>query len=129
MMAHHQKQNMRDHLAAVQAIIAAAGTGDFASVEKAAGSIGYSEQMGQMCKHMGAGAPGFTDRALAFHHSADTIGDAARARDMSGVLIALSTTLGTCTGCHSSFKQQVVAELPLPVDGLPRHRPASQTDQ
>ena len=66
MMANHQKQNMRDHLAAVQEIVGAVGAEDFAAiVARRRATIGYSEQMGQMCNHMGAGAPGFTDQALA----------------------------------------------------------------
>jgi hypothetical protein len=110
MMANHQKQNMRDHLHAVQEIIGAVGAGDFDAIARAAATIGYSEQMGQMCHHMGAGAPGFTDQALRFHHTADKISDAARQRDMPAVLSALGATLATCTGCHSVFKQQVVDE-------------------
>ena len=110
MMANHQKQNMREHLHAVQEIVAAVGAGDFEAISRAGATIGYSEQMGQMCNHMGAGAPGFTDQALRFHHTADKIGDAARARDMSGVLTALNETLATCTGCHSAFKQRIVDE-------------------
>jgi len=121
MMANHQKQNMREHLAAVQAIVAAAAAQDFAAIEQASSRIGYSEQMGRMCTHMGAGAPGFTDQALAFHRSADKIGEAARQRDLSGVLAALSTTLSVCTGCHAAFKQQVVAELGF--------EPAARSDQ
>lgn len=110
MMANHQKQNMREHLKAVQEIVAAVGAGDFEAISHAGATIGYSEQMGQMCNHMGAGAPGFTDQALRFHHTADKIADAARARDMSGVLTALNETLATCTGCHSAFKQRIVDE-------------------
>lgn len=111
MMANHQKQNMREHLAAVQAIVAASAERDFVSIERASSRIGYSEQMGQMCTHMGAGAPGFTEQALAFHHAADTIGEAARRHDLPAVLTALGTTLSACTGCHSTFKQHVVTEL------------------
>ena len=108
MMANHQKQNMRDHLLAVQEIIAALGTKDFAAIEKSAARVGYSEQMGQMCTHMGAGAPGFTEAALDFHHTADKIGDAAKKHDPDAVLKALDETLATCTSCHRTFKQQVV---------------------
>ena len=111
MMANHQKQSMREHLAAVQAIVAAATTEDFDAIAQASSRIGYSEQMGQMCSHMGAGAPGFTEQAIAFHHAADKIGDAAREHDLHAVLAALSTTLTACTGCHAAFKQQVVIEL------------------
>ncbi len=108
MMAHHQKENMRDHLVAVQEIVGALAAKDFAAVEKAAARIGYSEQMGHQCSHMGAGAPGFTEQALVFHRTADRIGEAARKQDEAGVLAALGATLSTCTGCHAGFKQQVV---------------------
>lgn len=112
MMANHQKENMREHLAVVQEIVAAAATHDFAKVAQAAQRIGYSEAMGQMCEHMGAGAPGFTEQALAFHHSADHIVDAARREDSAAVLGALGETLATCTGCHAAYKQKLVDKLP-----------------
>jgi len=108
MMANHQKQNMRDHLAAVQEIVAGLGAADFAAIEKSASRIGYSEQMGAMCTHMGAGAPGFTEKAIAFHKTADGIAAAAKRKDRDAVLSALAATLSTCTGCHSTWKQQVV---------------------
>jgi hypothetical protein len=108
MMANHQKQNMREHLVAVHEIVTALATDDFAEVERAAGRIGFSEQMGQMCTHMGAGAPGFTEQALAFHRTADRIGAAAKQRDRAQVLAFLGETLKTCTACHATWKQQVV---------------------
>ncbi len=110
MMAHHQKQNMRDHLAAVQQIVAALAVSDFVTVEKAASRIGFSESMGRMCSHMGAGAPGFTETALKFHHGADEITKAARARDPQAVLSQLGQTLSQCTGCHEQYKQHIVDE-------------------
>jgi cytochrome c556 len=109
-MAHHQKQNMRDHLSAVEEIVTALATDDFAGVEKAAARIGFSEKMGQICNHMGAGAPGFSKQALGFHHTADRITTAARDRDRGRVLTELGATLKTCTSCHSTWKQQVVDE-------------------
>lgn len=112
MMANHQKENMREHLAVVQQVVAATATGDFAKVVQAAQRIGYSEAMGQMCEHMGAGAPGFTELALAFHHSADRIVDAARREDSAAVLGALGETLTTCTACHAAYKQKLVDTLP-----------------
>jgi cytochrome c556 len=104
---------MREHLRAVQQIVGAVGAKDFDAISRAATTIGYSEQMGQMCNHMGAGAPGFTEQALRFHHTADKISEAARGRDMPGVLSALNETLTTCTGCHSVFKQRIVDETTL----------------
>jgi hypothetical protein len=110
MMANHQKQNMRDHLRAVQEIVLAAANDDFTAIESAARRIGFSEQMGAMCTHMGAGAPGFTEQALAFHHTADSIGAAAHRHDRSAVMQALGTTLQSCTGCHETFRQRIVDE-------------------
>jgi hypothetical protein len=109
-MAAHQKQNMREHLEAVQQIAAALASGDFAGVEKAGARIGFSEQMGAMCTHLGAAAPGFTEQALAFHRKADEIGAAARTHDAGKVLTALAGTLETCTGCHAVWRQEVVSE-------------------
>jgi hypothetical protein len=96
MMANHQKQNMRDHLVAVQ------------EIERAAKRIGYSDEMGQMCTHMGAGAPGFTEQSIRFHHTADGIADAARSHDRAKVVSQLGVTLQTCTACHALWKQRVV---------------------
>jgi hypothetical protein len=110
MMAHHQKQNMRDHLVAVQEIIAALSVKDFDAVRVSAGRIGYSERMGQMCEHMGSGAPGFTPLSLKFHHTADTIGEAAKNGDADGILRALGNTLAVCTSCHQTFKQHPVSQ-------------------
>lgn len=108
MMANHQKQNMREHLVALREIIAGVSAEDFERIDAASKKIGFSEQMGVMCTHMGAGAPGFTDRALAFHHTADAIGAAARRHDMKRVLSALAETTSACTDCHATFKQRVV---------------------
>lgn len=110
MMAHHQKQNMRDHLVAVQEITAAVARNDFAAVGAAVKRIGYSETMGRMCEHMGSGAPGFTELALEFHHRADAIGAAAKSQDPTAVSAALAETLSVCTSCHARFKQQIVDE-------------------
>lgn len=109
-MADHQKENMRDHLLAVQEIVLALASDDFATIERAAGRIGFSEETGQMCTHMGAAAPGFTEQALAFHHSADLVASAARERDRARVMARLGATLETCTSCHAKWKQQVVDE-------------------
>lgn len=109
-MAAHQKQNMRGHLEAVQAMTAALAIGDFAGVKHAAERLGSSQQMTRMCEHLGAHAPGFTQTALSFHETADDIGTAAERQDRDAVLTALTRTLAACTACHSTYKQQVVDE-------------------
>jgi hypothetical protein len=94
MMAQHQKENMREHLEAVQEVVAAAAVSDFDKAAAAAKRMGFSETMGRMCEHMGAGAPGFTEQALAFHHMADEIVTAAGKQDGPALLGALGPANG-----------------------------------
>ena len=109
-MAQHQKENMREHLLAVQDIALAAGRNDFVAIEQASARLGLSPGMERMCHHLGQGAPGFTEQALAFHRSADDIASAARKRNSVAVMHALGATLQLCTGCHAAFRQKVVDE-------------------
>lgn len=108
MMAWHQKQNMMEHLVAIQRITGGLSLEDWDEVESAASLIGTSPQMERMCQHMGAGAEGFTDLALDFHRRADAITLAARTHDTAAVLRATNLTLQACTSCHASFRQEVV---------------------
>lgn len=96
------------HLLAIQGITDGLAREDWDSVATAATAIGQSPQMQQMCEHMGAGAPGFTEMALEFHRRADAIAEAARAHDLGAVLRATAVTLQSCTSCHSTFRQEVV---------------------
>ncbi len=108
MMAWHQKQNMQEHLVAIQGITDGLASGDWEKVAKASALIESSPQMQQMCRHMGAGAEGFTELALEFHRRADEIGKAAKAQDIQATLAATSHTLAACTSCHASYRQDVV---------------------
>jgi uncharacterized damage-inducible protein DinB len=108
MMALHQKQNMQKHLEVVQRVIDALAREDFDAVAAASKEIEPSTSMTQMCNHMGAGAEGFTPQALMFHDRARAISEGARARDPKAVLAGLSSTLQACTGCHATYRQDVV---------------------
>lgn len=110
MMAGHQKEMMRDHLVAVQEIVAALAADDWAAIERSGARLGSSPQTTMMCEHMGAGAPGFTERGIAFHMTADRIGVAAAAKDEVAVVTALGDTLSACTACHDGFRQEIVTE-------------------
>ena len=110
MMANHQKQEMRDHLRVVQEITAALAKDDFDAIGKSAARIGWSDQQAMMCKHMGAGAPGFSEVGEHFHKTADTIAEAAKRHDHAGVTAALDATLRTCVGCHDTYRQEIVDE-------------------
>lgn len=109
MMAWHQKQNMMEHLVAIQRITEGLAREDWDAIARAAALIESSPQMQRMCQHMGAGAEGFTEMALDFHRRADAIGVAARAQDGTAVLRATSDTLQSCTACHATYRQEVVS--------------------
>jgi len=136
-MAQHQKENMREHLVAVQEVALAVVRSDFAAIEDASSKLGLSPGMERMCQHMGQGAAGFTAQALAFHRSADEIGSAARSHSTNAVMKALGATLQLCTGCHATFRQQVVDEatwtrLTAGAAAPPQNRgamPAQKTDE
>lgn len=108
MMAWHQKQNMNDHLAAVQAIVEGTARDDWSGVAEAAKRIGSSPRMQQMCEHMGAGADGFAEAGVEFHRRADGILAAAERADGAGVLAATASTLSACVSCHATYRQEVV---------------------
>jgi hypothetical protein len=108
MMAWHQKQNMMAHLVAIQRIVDGLAREDWEEITSASALIGSSPEMQQMCRHMGAGAEGFTTMALDFHRRADAIGEGARGHDPAAVLRATSSTLQACTACHAAFRQEVV---------------------
>ncbi len=110
MMAEHQKQNMREHLEAVNEIVAALAKRDYQAIETAAKKLGMSPEMEQMCTHMGAATPGFTERAMAFHSTADEIIPPAKRNDSTQVLAALNKTLSTCVSCHATYRQEIVDE-------------------
>ena len=129
MMAQHQKENMREHLSVVQQIVAALAANDFPKIAEASNKIGYSDAEAMMCNHMGAATPGFTEVAIRFHKTADTIGEAARKKDRKGVITALDATLQQCVGCHAVYRQKVVDEatwkkltgMAAPMGGMHHH--------
>lgn len=106
-MASHQKQQMRDHLVAIQGVMAGLAADDLPAVRAAALRLGTSPEMSATCERMGAEAEGFTERALDFHHRADAIAAAAEAGDRGAVIAATADTLHACTACHERFRQEV----------------------
>ena len=112
-MAAHQKADMRRHLEAVAAIVAALGREDYAAIAAAASGLGATPETIAMCRRIGAGAPPeFTDRALAFHHTADRLAAAAATRERAPVLAALGALLDGCTGCHARYRQEILTPAP-----------------
>ena len=107
-MAAHQRAQMRDHLVAIQEVVAAVAAEDWGAVAEAAARLGSSPERDRMCSHMGEGAEGFAEQAIAFHRRADGIGSAAADADGAAVLRATAHTLEACTGCHAGWRQRIV---------------------
>jgi hypothetical protein len=103
-MKQHQLSMMRSHLTAIQSIIGLLSAGDFDQAAQIAHTrLGLTEQMKMMCAM--PGNEQFRRLGLAFHNSADTLGDTLKTKDLDKSLHALHTTMGYCVQCHATFRQ------------------------
>jgi len=100
----HQLSNMRSHLKAVQDIIGFIAIEDFDKASQVAHSkLGLTEQMKKMCNMFDN--KDFKALGLAFHESADTLGDVLQEKDAVKSLHGLQNTMNYCIQCHATFRQ------------------------
>lgn len=103
-MKQHQLSIMRSHLAAIKSVIGLVSAGNFDQAAQIAHTrLGLTEQMRMMCAM--PGNEQFRRLGLAFHNSADALGDTLKTRDLDKSLHALHTTMGYCVQCHATFRQ------------------------
>lgn len=104
MMKEHQKTMMREHLKAVNEIVAGLAANDFELISQTAHKkLGLTDEMRNMCSMFGNQE--FERIGLEFHTKADELGDIAKTKDLNKTLLALDTMLKRCNQCHSMFKQ------------------------
>lgn len=104
MQKNHQLMNMRDHLEAVQSIIALLAEDKYIEASKVAYSrLGSTTEMKLMCASFGD--KNFEELGLAFHSSADSMSEIFKMGDQKKSLDALSNTLNYCVRCHASYRQ------------------------
>lgn len=104
-MKQHQLHNMRSHVAAVQSIVGHLANNEFdLATEVAHSQLGLTDEMRKMCTTMSDNKD-FSKLGLAFHQSADQLGDTLQTKDMKKSLQALQTTLNYCVQCHATFRQ------------------------
>lgn len=104
MMKEHQKTMMREHLKAVNEIVAGLAANDFELVAQTAHKkLGLTDEMRNMCSMFGNQE--FEKIGLEFHTKADELGNVAKTKDLNKTLLALDTMLKRCNQCHSMFKQ------------------------
>jgi len=103
-MKQHQLENMRSHLEAVQSIIGLLAKGDYDKASSIAHhKLGLTPEMKKMCNMFTNND--FRQMGLAFHQSADKLGDILKKGDRNQSLRALNTTMNFCVQCHATFRQ------------------------
>jgi len=103
-MKARQLANMRSHLDAVRNIIGLMASGKFdAASETAHQKLGLTPEMKKMCNMFEN--DDFRSMGLAFHKSADKLGDELKTGDMKRSLAALHNTVSSCVQCHATFRQ------------------------
>jgi len=100
------KLTMREHLEALQAIVAALAREDY---EKAAAvaheDLGFPKHHQAMQREQGAPfPPKYQDLAMAHHQVAEDLAQAIPSRDMKKILPHLDRTMQACVACHQAFK-------------------------
>jgi len=103
-MRQNQLAMMRDHLQAVNDIVALITKGKFDAASKIAhGKLGLTPEMKKMCNMFANND--FRQMGFAFHKSADELGDTLKKGDLNQSLHALHTTMNYCIQCHATFRQ------------------------
>ena len=100
----HQLANMRSHLEAVRDIVGLLSNGRFDEASAIAhNKLGLTPKMKKVCNMFSN--DDFRKLGLAFHQSADKLGDELKSGDMKRSLRALHTTMNSCVQCHATFRQ------------------------
>ena len=107
-LAPEQKQqqlaNMRSHLKAVQDIVGMISENRFNEASEIAhDKLGLTPEMQKMCNMFNNA--GFRDMGLAFHRSADELGETLKRGNVTESLHALHGTMNYCVQCHASYRQ------------------------
>jgi len=107
-LAPKQKQrqlaNMRSHLKAVQDIIGLISAEQFNEASKVAHrQLGLTPEMKRMCNMFTN--KDFKSLGLAFHQSADDLGEVLKSKNLNRSFQALHTTMNYCISCHATFRQ------------------------
>jgi hypothetical protein len=100
------KQTMREHLEALQAIVAALGQENY---ERAAAmaheELGFPKHHEAMQREQGAALPKkYQELAMAHHQAAEDLAEVIPARKMKPILQLLNQTMKACVDCHRAYK-------------------------
>jgi len=103
-MKAEQLANMRSHLEAVRNIVGLISENKFDEASGVAhNKLGLTPKMKKMCNMFDN--DNFRSMGLAFHKSADKLGDVLKTGDIKRSLAALHNTMNSCVQCHATFRQ------------------------
>lgn len=99
-------QTMREHLEAIQSIVAALAAGDYdGAATVAREELGFAKHHQAMQREQNAAfPPRYQELAMAHHQAADDLADVIAKRDLPVILQALESTIAPCTTCHREYK-------------------------
>lgn len=108
MMKQHQLSNMRDHLAALNEILALMAKSDLdKAADIAEQRIGMSSMIAHNASHMAPYMPkGMQDIGSEMHHAASRFAITAQEGDLPRALDSLSKVTQQCVACHSTYRVQ-----------------------
>ena len=99
-----QKRMMREHLQAVNDIVALIAEGKFDAASGIAHKkLGLTPEMKKMCGMFAN--KDFRRMGLVFHKSADELGKVLKTKNLNKSLRALHTVMNSCVQCHATFRQ------------------------
>jgi hypothetical protein len=102
------KLTMREHLEAIDAIIAALAREDFAKAALLTNEeLGFPKHHVAMRREQGATfPPEYHELAMAHHQAAEALGAVMPTKDLKKILSQLQQTLHACVKCHQVFRLQ-----------------------
>ncbi|HUW50499.1 MAG TPA: hypothetical protein VMV75_05740 [Sulfuricella sp.] len=108
MMRQHQLSNMRDHLAALNEILALMAKSELdKAADIAEHRLGMTSMVAHNASHMAPFMPkGMQDIGSEMHHAASRFAMAAQEGDLPRALDSLSKVTQQCVACHSTYRVQ-----------------------
>jgi len=102
------KLTMREHLEAIEAIVAALAREDFVKAATLANEeLGFPKHHVAMQREQGATfPPAYHELAMAHHQAAEALGTAIPTKDLKKILPQLEQTIHACVKCHQAFRLQ-----------------------
>lgn len=100
------KLTMREHLEALQAIVAGLGRQEFEQAAKVAHEeLGFPKHHQAMQREGGATfPPKYHELAMAHHQEAENLAKVLSSKDLKTILPQLERTIGACVSCHRAYK-------------------------